>query len=127
AFAGWGLGLDPDDYANFHSSQIRPDKNASGNDWTGFSNSDLDAAIEAERTDLKSSASATFAARKADFSKIEHILGDNVVVYFMWADNVGMSYNGVTGVEPGNNNSLNYVDQDRNNQVFGQWSMTSPK
>jgi hypothetical protein len=38
-----------------------------------------------------------------------------------------MSYNGVDGVVPGNNNSLNYVDQDRNNQVFGQWSMTNPK
>ena len=127
AFAGWGLALDPDDYTIFSSKAIRPETDPSGTNWTGFVNSDLDAAIEAERTDLKASSSETFAARKADFSKIEHILGDNVVVYFMWADNVGMSYNGVTGVEPGNNNSLNYVDQDRNNQVFGQWSMTSPK
>jgi peptide/nickel transport system substrate-binding protein len=127
AFAGWGLALDPDDYTIFSSKQIRPETDPSGTNWTGFVNADLDAAIDAERTDLKASSSETFSARKADFAKIEHILGDNVVVYFMWADNVGMAYNGVTGVQPGNNNSLNYVDQDRNNQIFAQWSMTNPK
>jgi ABC-type transport system substrate-binding protein len=127
AFAGWGLGLDPDDYNNFSSSQIRPENSPSGNDWTGFSNAELDAAIQAQRTDLKSSAADTFAARKADFAKIEHILGDNVVVYFMWADNVGMSFNGVTGVDPGKGGSLNYADQGRNIQIFGQWSMTTVK
>ncbi len=127
AFAGWGLSLDPDDATIFGSKFIRPENNPSGINWTGFVNSDLDAALTAERTDLKASAADTFAARKADFAKIEHILGDNVVVYFMWADNVGMSYNGVDGVVPGNNNSLNYADQDRNNQIFGQWSMTNPK
>jgi peptide/nickel transport system substrate-binding protein len=127
AFAGWGLALDPDDYTIFSSSQIRPEKLSSGQNWTGFSNSELDAAIDAERTDLKDTAGATFTARKADFAKIEHILGDNVVVYFMWADNKGMAFNGVTGVVPGNGGALNYVDQDRNNQVFGQWSMTNPK
>ena len=127
AFAGWGLGLDPDDYNNFSSTQIRPEKTASGNNWTGFVNSDLDAAIAAQRTDLKPTSAATFAARKADFAKVEHILGDNVVVYFMWADNVGQSFNGVNGVQPGNSNSLNYTDQDRNVQVFASWSMSNPK
>jgi peptide/nickel transport system substrate-binding protein len=127
AFAGWGLTLDPTDYTIFHSSQIRPETNHSGSNWTGFVNSDLDAAIAAQQTDLKPTAAATFAARKADFAKIEHILGDNVVVYFMWADNVGQSFNGVAGVVPGNNNSLNYADQGRNVQVFAQWSLTSPK
>ena len=127
AFAGFGIGVDPDDYPNFHSSQIRPEKNSSGSDWTGYVNPELDAAIEAERTDLKSTAAATFAARKADFNKVEHILGDNVVVYFMWADNKAMSFNGVSGVVTGNGGALNYVDQDRNNQVFAQWGMTNPK
>jgi len=127
AFAGWGLALDPDDYTIFSSDQIRPEKLASGSNWTGFVNSDLDTAIAAQRTDLKSTSAATFAARKADFAKIEHILGDNVVVYFMWADNVGQAFNGVTGVTPGNNNSLNYADQDRNVTVFAEWSMTNPK
>ena len=127
AFAGWGLALDPDDYTFFHSSQIRPEKTSSGSNWTGFVNSDLDAAIEAQRADLKSDSAATFAARKADFAKIEHILGDNVAVYFMWADNVGMSFNGVAGVQPGNNNSLNYADQGRNEQIFSQWSLATVK
>jgi peptide/nickel transport system substrate-binding protein len=127
AFAGFGLALDPDDYTIYHSSQIRPENSSSGSNWTGFVNSDLDAAINAERTDLKANAADTFAARKADFAKIEKILGDNVVSYFMWADNVGMAFNGVSGVVTGNGGSLNYADQARNVQVFAQWSLTNPK
>ncbi len=127
AFAGFGLTLDPDDYTIFSSSQIRPENSSSGSNWTGYVNADLDAAINAERTDLKANAADTFAARKADFAKIEHILGDNVVVYMMWADNVGMAFNGVSGVVTGNGGALNYADQDRNVQVFAQWSLTSPK
>jgi peptide/nickel transport system substrate-binding protein len=127
AFAGFGLALDPDDYTIYHSSQIKPENSSSGSNWTGFVNSDLDAAINAERTDLKANAADTFAARKADFAKIEKILGDNVVSYFMWADNVGMAFNGVSGVVTGNGGSLNYADQDRNVQIFAQWSLTNPK
>ena len=127
AFAGFGLALDPDDYTIFHSSQIRPENSSSGSNWTGFSNPELDAAINAERTDLKANAADTFAARKADFAKIEHILGDNVVDYMMWADNVAMAFNGVSGVVTGNGGSLNYADQDRNVQIFAQWSLTNPK
>ena len=127
ALAGFGLTIDPDDYTIFHSSQIRPENSSSGSNWTGFVNSDLDAAINAERTDLKANAADTFTARKADFAKIEHILGDNVVVYMLWADNVGMAFNGVNGVVTGNGGSLNYADQARNVQVFAQWSLTNPK
>jgi peptide/nickel transport system substrate-binding protein len=127
ALAGWGIGIDPDNYFDFHSSQIRPENNPGGQNWTGYVNPALDAAINAERTDLKSTDAATFAARKADFATIEHILGDNVVAYFLWADNVGMAFNGVTGVVPGTGGAMNYADQARNTQVFAQWSMTSPK
>jgi peptide/nickel transport system substrate-binding protein len=127
AFAGFGLSLDPDDYVIFHSSQIRPENSSSGSNWTGFVNADLDAAIVAERTDLKANAADTFTARKADFAKIEHILGDNVVSYMMWADNVGMAFNGVNGVVTGSGGSLNYADQDRNVQIFAQWSLVAPK
>ncbi len=127
AFAGFGLVLDPDNYQIFHSSQIRPENNPSGNNYTGYVNPDLDAAINAERLDLKANAADTFAARKADFAKIEHILGDNVVSYMMWADNVAMAFNGVNGVVTGNGGSLNYADQDRNVQIFAQWSLAAPK
>jgi peptide/nickel transport system substrate-binding protein len=127
AFAGFGLSLDPDDYTVYHSSQIRPEASGSGSNWSAYSNPDLDAAISAERSDVKATAADTFAARKADFAKIEHILGDNVVDYFMWADNVGMAFNGVNGVVTGNGGSLNYADQDRNVQVFAQWSLVAPK
>ena len=77
--------------------------------------------------DLKANAADTFTARKADFAKIEHILGDNVVVYMLWADNVGMAFNGVNGIVTGNGGSLNYADQARNVQVFAQWSLVAPK
>src|SRR4029077_11781632 len=70
AFAGFGLTLDPDDYTTYSSSQISPETNANGNNWTGYSNPDLDAAINAERTDLKANAADTFAARKKDFATI---------------------------------------------------------
>ncbi|MHB8509634.1 MAG: ABC transporter substrate-binding protein [Candidatus Dormibacteria bacterium] len=122
AFAGWGLSIDPDDFTIFDSSQIRPEVNPSGSNYTGYKNADLDALIHAERTDLKDTAAATHAARQADFNKIQKILGDNVVVYFMWADNVAMGFNSdVLGVVPGNNNSLNYVDQGRDPAVFATW------
>ncbi len=127
AFAGFGISPDPDDYTIFSSQQIRPENSKSGANWTGFVNPDLDAAIQAERTDLKATAADTFAARKADMAKIEHILGDNVVVYFMWADNVGMGFNGVDGVVSGAGGALNYVDQDRNVSTFASWSLANPK
>ena len=127
AFAGFGISVDPDDYSIFHSSQIRPENSSSGNNWTGYVNPELDAAINAERVDVKSTDAATFAARKADFAKVEHILGDNVVVYFMWADNVGMAFNGVSGVVQGAGGAMNYADQARNTWIYAQWSMTSPK
>jgi peptide/nickel transport system substrate-binding protein len=127
AFAGFSLSLDPDNYTTFHSSQIAPENNINGSNWTGYSNPDLDAAIVAQRTDLKANAADTFTARKADFNKVEHILGDNVVSYMMWADNVGMGFNGVAGVVTGNGGSLNYADGDRNVQIFAQWSMVAPK
>lgn len=123
AFAGFGLSLDPDNYTIFSSKFIRPENNPSGSNFGGFSSPELDAALVAERTDVKTTDAATKAARKADFVKIEKILSDNVVSYFMWADNVGQGFQDkVQGiVAGGSGNDLNYADQDRNVQVFGQW------
>ena len=50
-----------------------------------------------------------------------------MVVYFLWAATVGMGFNGVTGMEPGNGGSMNYADQGRSPEVFARWSLTSPK
>jgi peptide/nickel transport system substrate-binding protein len=127
AFAGFSISADPDDYTIFHSSQIAPEKNKSGSNWTGYVNPELDAAIEAERKDLKENDKATFEARKKDVNKLEKILGDNVVTYFMWADNKSMAFNHVQGYVPGKGDALNYVDSDRNTQVFGQWYMDNAK
>ena len=111
----------------WHAAPANRKNSSSGNNWTGYVNPELDAAINAERVDVKSTDAATFAARKADFAKVEHILGDNVVVYFMWADNVGMAFNGVSGVVQGAGGAMNYADQARNTWIYAQWSMTSPK
>jgi peptide/nickel transport system substrate-binding protein len=123
AFAGFGLSLDPDNYTIFSSKFIRPENNPSGANYGGFSDPSLDAALLAERTDVKATDAATKAARKADFAKVEKILSDNVVSYFMWAPNVGQGFQSkVQGiVAGGSGNDLNYADQERNVQVFAQW------
>jgi ABC-type transport system substrate-binding protein len=123
AFAGFGLGLDPDNYSIFSSKFIRPENNPSGANFGGFSSPELDAALNAERTDVKPTAAETKTARIADFKAVEKIISDNVVSYFMWADNVGQGFQTkIQGVQPGGSgNDLNYADQDRNNQVFAQW------
>lgn len=123
AFAGFGLGLDPDNYTIFSSKFIRPENNPSGANFGGFSDPNLDAALLAQRVDVKATDAATVAARKADFAKVEKILRDNVVSYFMWSDNVGQGFQSkMQGiVAGGSGNDLNYADQDRNVQVFGQW------
>ncbi len=118
AFAGFGINPDPDDYLIFHSSQIRPENNKSGENWTGYVNPDLDAAILASRKETN------LEARKKLVNKIEKILGDNVVVYFMWADNLSMGFNKVQGVVPGKGDALNYIDKNLNNSEFAKFSLT---
>ena len=118
AFAGFAINPDPDDYTIFHSSQIRPENSKSGNNWTGYVNPELDAAIVASRKE------DNIDARKKLVNKVEHILGDNVVVYFMWADNVSMGFNKVQGVVPGKGDALNYIDSDRNVSEFAKFSLT---
>jgi len=122
-FAGFGLGLDPDNYTTFSSTFLRPEMGPSGSNYTGFSSPELDAALIKERTDVQSTDAATKTARKADFNAVEKILHDNVVSYFMWSDNVaqGFQYKVAGIVAGGSGQDLNYADQDRNNQVYAQW------
>lgn len=126
AFAGFGLGLDPDNYGIFSSKFIRPENNPSGSNFGGFSDPALDAALVAQRTDVKATDAETRAARKADLNKVEKILSDNVVSYFMWATNVAQGFSDkITGIDAGGSsgNDLNYADQDRNVQVYSQWGL----
>ena len=50
AIAGFGLTVDPDDYTTFSSSQLQPE-HKSGNNWTGYSNPQLDTLIDQLETD----------------------------------------------------------------------------
>jgi peptide/nickel transport system substrate-binding protein len=121
AIAGFGLTLDPDNYTTFHSSQLTPE-HKSGNNWTGYVNPQLDTLIEQERTTIKSTATATQAARKAIFNQIEKIISGDVVTYMLWADKSAMGWSSnVGGVVAGGGDNVIYVDVARNTQVFSTW------
>jgi peptide/nickel transport system substrate-binding protein len=121
AIAGFGLTLDPDEYTVLHSSQLQPE-HKNGNNWTGYLNPQLDTLINQERTTIKDTDAATKAARKAIFSQIQKILGNDVVTYYLWADKSTMAWStNVGGVEAGNGDNVIYVDQARNSHVFQTW------
>jgi peptide/nickel transport system substrate-binding protein len=130
AFAGFGLDLDPDDWQEFHSSQLTPDVIKTGNNWTGYKNPALDALIDQERVTVKATDAETKKARKEIFNKIEKILGDDVVTYFMWSDNHGMGFNKVVGGVVGGGDGaqdLNYYDQDRSNSYWAKLYLKTAK
>lgn len=119
--AGFSLTLDPDDYLTAASSQLQPEHH-SGQNWTGYSNPQLDQLIDQERSTVKSSDSATKAARKQIFNQIEKIISGELQTYMLWADvsSQGWSTN-VGGVEAGNGDNTIYTDSNYNDQVVGQW------
>jgi ABC-type transport system substrate-binding protein len=107
AFTGFASGADPDQYRIFDSSQLRPEKNPTGVNWTGYTNPELDALIGQGRMTLTGTDSETRAARRKVFSKIEQLLGKEVVTYFMWADDNGQAFSSdVGGVNTGSRGSL---------------------
>jgi peptide/nickel transport system substrate-binding protein len=119
--AGFGLTLDPDDYVTASSSQLTPE-HKQGDNWTGYSNPQLDTLIDQERSTVKSTDAATKAARKAIFDQIEKIISGDLQTYMLWADVSSMGWtNNVGNVEAGNGDNTIYVDDARNPQVFGQW------
>ncbi len=121
AIAGFGLTVDPDNFTTFHSSQLQPE-HKSGDNWTGYSNPELDKLIDQERTTIKSTAAATIAARKAIFGQIEKIISGDVVTYMLWADKSAMGWSSnVGGVVAGGGDNVIYVDDARNTQVEAQW------
>ena len=121
AIAGFGLTLDPDDYTIFHSSQLTPE-HTSGNNWTGYSNPQLDTLIEQERATIKSTDAATKAARKAIFNQMEKIISGDVVTYMLWADKSAMGWSSnVGGVVAGGGDNVIYTDQARNPEVYATW------
>jgi peptide/nickel transport system substrate-binding protein len=121
AVAGFSLTLDPDEYTVLHSSQLQPE-HKQGQNWTGYSNPQLDQLIDQERSTVKGTVAATQAARKPIFNQIQQILGNDIVTYYLWADKTTMAWGGnVGGVVAGNGDNVIYVDQGRDTRVFSEW------
>jgi peptide/nickel transport system substrate-binding protein len=126
AFTGFGSGPDPDPFEIFDSSQLRPEKNANGVNWTGYSNPQLDILIAQERTTLSENDAQTRADRRKVFSQIERLLGQDLVTYFMWADDHAQAFSiGVGGVNAGSKGSLINIDYGRNVRAFAGWYLRS--
>jgi peptide/nickel transport system substrate-binding protein len=122
AFTGFASAPDPDSFDIFHSSQLRPEHNPNGVNWTGYVNPQLDSLIEQERGTIGVNDTQTRLQRRQSFAQIERILGEDVVTYFMWADNNGQAFSSdVGGIKAGPGGSLIDVDYGRNVQVFADW------
>jgi ABC-type transport system substrate-binding protein len=95
-----------------------------GFNWTGYSSPALDQLIEEERRTLLGSDAQTRAARRRIFARIEKLLSDEVVTYFMWADDNGQAFSpNVGGIE---GQSLLHVDYGRNVQSLAGWYLQAP-
>lgn len=119
--AGFSLTLDPDDYSTASSSQLQPEHHE-GQNWTGYSNPQLDSLITQERATVKSTDAATKAARKAIFNQIEKIISGDVQTYMLWADvsSMGWSTN-VGNVVAGSGDNVIYYDSNNNPQTRAVW------
>jgi peptide/nickel transport system substrate-binding protein len=124
ALTGFASSLDPDQFRVFHSSQLRPEHNPAGFNWTGYSNPVLDRLIEQERRTVLPTDAQTRAARGRIFAQIEKLLSDEVVTYFMWADDNGQAFSPNVGGIGGQ--SLLHVDHGRNVQALAGWYLQTP-
>ena len=119
--AGFSLTLDPDDYTTASSTQLQPEHHE-GQNWTGYSNPQLDKLIDQERAAVKSTDAATKAARKAIFNQIEKIISGDLQTYMLWADvsSMGWSTN-VGNVTAGNGDNVIYYESNNNPSTRGEW------
>jgi peptide/nickel transport system substrate-binding protein len=119
ALSGFATGPDPDNYYLFDSSQLRPEKNPNGVNWSGYSNPELDRAIALERSTLLADPARTRAARRKAFDQVEKILGDDVVTYFLWSDNIVEGFDASVAAVP--SRTLINVAYGRNSSSFAGW------
>src|SRR5438270_1813497 len=119
--AGFSLTLEPDDYSTASSTQLQPEHHE-GQNWTGYSNPQLDQLIDQERSTVKSTDAATKAARKAIFNQIEKIISGDVQTYMLWADvsSMGWSTN-VGNVTAGNGDNVIYYESNNNPSTRAEW------
>jgi len=125
--AGFSLTLEPDDYSTAHSSQLQPEHHE-GQNWTGYSNPQLDSLIDQERATVKATDAETKAARKAIFNQIEKIISGDVQTYMLWADVSSMGWTTNVGdVTAGNGDNTIYYDSNNNPASRAQWYSKSGK
>src|SRR5438552_13602142 len=119
--AGFSLTLEPDDYSTAHSSQLQPEHHE-GQNWTGYSNPQLDSLNDPERPTVKNTDAATKAARKAIFNQIEKIISGDLQTYMLWADVSSMGWSSNVGnVVAGNGDNVIYYDVNNNPNSRAEW------
>ena len=91
---GWAIGIDPDQYGVWHSSQTGPDHL----NHIQFQNPEVDALLESGRT------SCVQADRVKYYHKIQHVLADEQPVVFLYfRDMLQAVSSRVHGIDPGPN------------------------
>ena len=125
--AGFQLNLDPDDWSTASSDQLQPEHHE-GQNWTGYSNPELDQLINQERATFKATDAETKAARKVIFNKIEKIISGQLQTYMLWADvsSMGWSTN-VGNVQAGGGDNVIWYDSEYNPTARAQWYSKSGK
>lgn len=108
---GWRLGGDPDPFVIWHSSQIPdPTKGTTGLGFTGFSNPELDDAIEAGRHPANGDCSV--ATRKKHYEKVNKILNEHQPYNFGYSSNVlVVSQRSLQNFAPGSFSTLHNVHE----------------
>lgn len=82
---GWTrLGLDPDPFALFHSSQIPTQAQPSLLNFTGFSAQEYDSLV------LDARSTYDYAARKEIYIRTQEIVAGELPYYFLWAQKFGV-------------------------------------
>src|SRR2546421_1418537 len=125
--AGFQLNLAPDDWSTASSDQLQPEHHE-GQNWTGYSNPELDQLINQERATVKATDAETKAARKVIFNKIEKIISGQLQTYMLWADvsSMGWSTN-VGNVQAGGGDNVIWYDSEYNPTARAQWYSKSGK
>ena len=91
---GWGIGIDPDQYVVWHSSQTGPDQL----NHISYANPEVDRLLEAGRT------SCVQSERVKSYHQLQEVLADDLPLVFLYfADALPVVASRIHGVDPGPN------------------------
>ena len=89
---GWGIGIDPDQYVVWHSSQTGPDQL----NHISYANPEVDALLEAGRS------SCVQADRVRYYHRLHQVLADDQpLVFLYWRDALPVVSSRIYGIQPG--------------------------